>query len=134
MRRSLNDEDVRLIGEPLTAPIVAAAMEVHRRLGPGLLENAYRLALVRELELRELSAEVDAPVPFIYRDTLIPCVFRADLIVNGKVLVELKSVDALRPVHRAQVITYLRLSGLHVGLLVNFNCALLRDGLKRFVA
>jgi GxxExxY protein len=133
MRAAIEDEDIRLVGTPLTAAVVDAAITVHKELGPGLLESAYRQAFVRELEIRGLSCELDVPIPFVYKDALIPCVFRADVLVEGKVLLELKSVEELRPVHRAQLLTYLKLAGLRIGLLINFNCPALRDGIKRLV-
>ncbi len=133
MPDSLDQEDTRLLGTPLTRRILGCALEVHTALGPGLLEAAYRSALARELEIRHLSCQLEVPIPFIYKGTSIECAFRADMVVEGKVLLELKCVEALRPVHGAQLLTYLKLTNIHVGLLMNFNGVNLRHGLKRFV-
>jgi len=117
----------------LTHEIIGAAIEVHRLLGPGLLESAYEECLARELSLRGLKYERQKPLPVIYKDVKLECGYRVDLLVEGRVVVELKSVEALAPVHDAIVLTYLRLSGCRLGLLMNFNVALLKDGVKRFV-
>ena len=126
-------EDERLIGVALTRPILNCALAVHRALGPGLLETAYRGALMREIELSGMSAQQEIPIPFDYRGALLECGYRADIVVERKVLLELKTVERLLPIHQAQLLTYLRLSRLHIGLLLNFNTAHLRDGLKRLV-
>jgi GxxExxY protein len=117
----------------LTHEIIGAAIEVHRVLGPGLLESAYEECLVRELTLRGLCFERQKPLPVVYKDVKLECGYRVDLLVEGRVVVELKSAEALTPVHDAIVLTYLRLSGVRVGLLINFHVALLKDGVKRFV-
>ncbi len=106
-------------------------IEVHRHLGAGLLESAYETCLCRELTIRGLSFERQLPMPLIYKGVSLECGYRVDLVVEHCVLVELKTVDALLPVHVAQVITYLRLSKLPVGLLVNFNVPVLKQGLRR---
>lgn len=119
--------------DEITGQIVDAAIQVHRALGPGLLESAYEACLVSELVQRGFLVERQKDVPVVYRDTQIDCGYRLDLLVEGQVIVEVKAVDKLAPIHDAQVITYLRLSGMKVGLLVNFNVPLLKDGLRRLV-
>jgi GxxExxY protein len=115
----------------LTEQIIGAAIEVHRKLGPGLLESVYRACLARELVLRGLSFEQEKPLPVEYKGVLIDCSYRLDLIVAGKVVVEVKAVDALLPVHESQLLTYLKLTGCRVGLLINFNVPVLKNGIKR---
>ncbi|MGH9817399.1 MAG: GxxExxY protein [Candidatus Acidiferrales bacterium] len=117
----------------LTHAIIGAAIEVHRTLGPGLLESAYEECLVRELSLRGLSFERQKALPVVYKDVKLECGYRIDLLVGTRIVVELKSIDALAPVHDAIVLTYLRLSGCRIGLLLNFNVAVLKDGIKRFL-
>ncbi len=118
----------------IAAAIVNSALKVHRRLGPGLLESVYETVMVYELTRQGLSVERQKPVPIIYDDIQFPDPFRIDLLVADKVLVELKSVDDLQPVHFRQTLTYLKLAKLKVGLLINFNVPLLKDGLHRLVA
>ena len=117
----------------LTQQILGAAIEVHRHLGPGLLESAYDECLAREFTLRNIPFERQRPVPVVYKDIKLECGYRVDFLVAGRVVVELKSIEALAPVHDAVVLTYLRLSGCKVGLLINFYVPLLKDGIKRFV-
>ena len=117
--------------EALTAQIIGAAIEVHRRLGPGLLESAYQACLARELSLRNVPFEREVSLPIEYEGIQIDCSYRLDFVVAGKVVIELKAVDALQKVHEARLLTYLRLSGLRVGLLINFNVALIKDGITR---
>ncbi len=117
----------------LTHEIIGAAIEVHRTLGPGLLESAYEECTARELTLRGLSFERQKPLPIVYKDVKLECGYRVDLLVEGRVIVELKSAGALAPVHEAIVLTYLRLSGVRIGLLINFNVVVLKDGIKRFI-
>lgn len=102
-------------------------------LGPGLLESAYEECLARELTLRSVSFERQKPLPLVYKDVKLECGYRIDLLVDGRVVVELKAVDALAPIHDAIVLTYLRLSGCKIGLLINFNVAALKDGVRRLV-
>jgi GxxExxY protein len=130
---AIDQEDMRLLGVPMTRRIVGAAMQVHSTLGPGLLESAYRAALLRELELTGLGALAEIPVGMQYKGVAVDCGFRADIIVEGKVLVELKSVERILPIHTAQLMTYLKLTQLRIGLLLNFGTVHLRDGLKRLV-
>jgi GxxExxY protein len=119
--------------EALTREIIGAAIEVHRELGPGLLESAYRSCLARELSLRGLPFEQEKPLPVEYKGVRLECGYRLDFVVDGKVVVELKAVDEIHPVHEAQLLTYLKLTGCRVGLLLNLNVPVLRDGITRRV-
>lgn len=119
---------------PTAHAIIGAAIAVHRQLGPGLLESIYERCLAIELIERELNIERQVPVPVIYNGTPVDIGFRADFVVNGTILLELKSVAAILPVHRAQVITYLRQMKLHHGLLINFNVPRLVDGVRSILA
>lgn len=119
--------------DPFTAEIIGAAIEVHRHLGPGLLESAYRECLCYELQLRGLIAVRERLLPLTYKEVRLDIGYRADLIVNERVLVELKCVERLAPIHTTQVVTYLKLCGLRLGLLMNFNVPFLRDGVVRVV-
>src|SRR6266542_5908249 len=105
-----------MLAEEITRAIIGAAIEVHRALGPGLLESCYRECLVQELELRGLSVATEVPVSINYKGLQIECAYRLDLVVEHQVIVELKAVEALAPIHEAQLLTYLRLSGIRVGL------------------
>lgn len=122
-----------LLNEQLTGRVIAAAIEVHRVLGPGLLESAYESCLCRELELAGLAYERQRALPVSYKDVRLDCGYHMDVVVAGEVVVELKSCERLLPVHSAQLLTYLPLGGFHVGLLINFNVPLLKDGIKRLV-
>ena len=123
----------RLLDGDLTEAIIGAAIEVHRELGPGLLESAYEACLCRELELRGLSYQRQVALPMTYKGISLDCGYRLDVVVDGRVLVELKAVAELTPVHQAQLLTYLRLSSLRVGLLMNFHAPTLMKGLLRRV-
>jgi len=113
--------------------VVDAAYVVHSTLGPGLLENVYEMCLAHELELRRLKVERQLSVPVYYRDLAIEAGYRLDLLINDSLLVELKAVEQLLPLHQAQVMTYLKLSGLRLGLLINFNVPLIKNGIKRII-
>ena len=113
--------------------VVDAAMAVHMELGPGLLESVYEVCLRHELSERGVSFESQVALPVVYKGLKLDAGLRLDLVVDGKVIVELKAVESAQPVHAAQVLTYLRLTGLRLGLLINFNSARLRDGIKRMV-
>jgi GxxExxY protein len=113
--------------------IVDAAMKVHSALGPGLLESAYEACLIRELRKRGLRVESQVPISVVYDGETLDVGYRADLIVEAVVLVELKSVETVLPIHKAQLLSYLRLSRKEVGLLINFNVEHLRDGIKRVI-
>ncbi len=117
----------------LTQAIIGAAIEVHRRLGPGLLESAYRVCLAYELRKRGFDVTEEQPIPVVYDKVKLECGFRADLIVNGVVVVELKAKSAIHPVDKAQTLSHLRLTGLRFGLLINFHEVKLVDGVHRIV-
>jgi GxxExxY protein len=117
----------------ITHEIIGAAIEVHKRLGPGLLESAYEVCLEHEISLRNLKIDRQVGVPVIYRETKLDCGYRIDLLVESRIVVELKSVECLAPIHEAIILTYLRLSGHKIGLLINFNVAALKDGVRRFI-
>jgi GxxExxY protein len=120
-------------GEDLTGRIIGLAMRVHRRLGPGLLESAYHQCLCYELSQARLPFEQQVRLPIQYDDVEIESGYRADIIVGGEVILELKSVEQINPLHEAQLLTYLRLSSCRVGLLINFNTVSLTDGIRRRV-
>ena len=115
----------------LSERVLGACIEVHRHLGPGLLESAYEQCLCHELALRGLSFARQRPLPLTYKGVMLDCGYRLDVVVEEKLVVELKAVDHLLSVHEAQVLTYLKLTGLDVGLLVNFNTPVLRGGIRR---
>jgi len=119
--------------DELTHGIIGAAIEVHKRLGPGLLESAYRVCLAYELRKREFEVVEEKPIPVIYDEIKLDCGFRADLLVNGHVVVELKAKSAIHPVDKAQTLSHLRLLGLRFGLLINFHEEKLIDGVHRIV-
>ena len=117
----------------ITETIIGGAIAVHRALGPGLLESAYEACLVYELLERGLSIEQQKALPIEYRGVKLDCGYRIDLLVEGVIVVELKAVDRLEPIHKAQILSYLKLSGCKIGLLINFNVTLLTKGIKRVV-
>jgi GxxExxY protein len=117
----------------LTEKIIGAAIEVHRHLGPGLLESAYETCLVYELERLGLMVERQKVLPLVYKEILLDQGYRLDLLVEQKVIVELKVVEQISPVHEAQILSYLKFSGCKIGLLINFNVKLLKDGIRRFI-
>jgi GxxExxY protein len=119
--------------DSITRRIIGAAIEVHRHLGPGLLESAYQVCLAYELREMGLKLEEQKPLPVVYRDVKLDCGYRLDLVVEDSVVVEIKAVEQLVPIHDAQLLSYLRLSGKRVGLLVNFHVRVLKNGLKRIV-
>jgi GxxExxY protein len=120
-------------GEALTSQIIGAAITVHRKLGPGMLESAYEACLVYELEKLGLRVERQKAVPLVYETVKLECGFRADLVVERQVVVELKCKEALHPVDEAQLLSHLRLLNITVGLLINFHVVVLRDGIRRMV-
>ena len=122
-----------LIEEELTRLIIGAAIEVHRVLGPGLLESVYEECLCYELSLRGLRFNRQVPLPVVYKEIKLDCGFRMDVVVEDAVILELKSVEAIAPIHEAQLLTYLKLSGKRVGLMINFNVPVLKDGIVRRV-
>lgn len=117
----------------LTSKIIGAAIEVHRHLGPGLLESAYETCLAYELERLGLKVERQKALPLVYKEIQMDQGYRLDLLVEDQVVVELKVVEQLAPVHEAQILSYLKFSGCRVGLLINFNVKLLKQGIRRFI-
>jgi GxxExxY protein len=129
----LRDIDFEMTENDLSRQIVDAAYRIHTTLGPGLLESVYVLTLAWELEQRGLRVVRQSEVPVVYQGTRIEAGFRADLIVDDQVIVEVKSVETLAPVHKKQLLTYLRLANKRLGLLINFNVVLIKDGITRIV-
>lgn len=119
--------------DELSKQVIGAAIQVHRILGPGLLESTYENCLKYELECQNLLVESQKAVPVVYKTKILKCGYRLDLLVQHKLVVEIKSADTLLPVHTAQLLTYMRLAEIPVGLLINFNVSLLKDGLKRYI-
>jgi GxxExxY protein len=115
----------------LSERVIGAAIEVHRHLGPGLLESAYQRCLETELRICGIPYRAEVPLPVQYKDCALDCAYRMDLLIDGKIIVELKSVDDLLPVHTAQLLTYLRLQHLKLGLMINFNVPVLWRGIRR---
>ena len=111
--------------------IIGAAIEVHRALGPGLLESAYVVCLVYELRQRGFNVLEQVPLPLVYKEVTLDCGYRLDLLVNDAVIVEVKSVESLAPIHEAQLLSYLKLADCKIGLLINFNVKMLKQGIKR---
>jgi GxxExxY protein len=124
----------KLVHEELTEQIIGAAIEVHREVGPGLLESAYEECLCHELHLRGLTFQREVPLPVAYKGIRLDCGYRLDIVVQDKVILELKCVEQILPVHEAQLLTYLKMTGKQVGLILNFNVAVLaRGGIVRKV-
>lgn len=117
----------------ITDKIIGAAIRVHKALGPGLLESAYEACLAFELRDTGLLVEIQKPLPVVYRGVKLDCGYRLDLVVENNVILELKAVEKVLPIHEAQILSYLKLSGLRLGLLINFNSLYLKDGIKRVV-
>ncbi len=123
-----------LIHERLTEKIITSAIEVHRHLGPGLMESAYEECLCYELAQHGLPFERQKELPVQYKNVTLKCGYRIDVVVDEKVILELKCVETILPVHKAQILTYLKLTKMKVGLIINFHVPVLRDGIKRFVS
>ncbi len=117
----------------LTSKVIKGAIDVHRALGPGLLESAYRECLYYELELMGLDVEMEKPMPILYKEVRLDHGYRIDLLVESRLVVELKTVECFRDVHFAQVLTYLRFGNYPLGLLINFDVSVLKDGIKRII-
>ncbi|MGA2324460.1 MAG: GxxExxY protein [Sedimentisphaerales bacterium] len=117
----------------ITEQIIGAAIDVHRALGPGLLESAYEACLAFELVSRGLKIEQQRALPVVYRDVKLDCGYRLDLVVENSIVIELKAVEQILPIHRAQLLSYLKLAGLKAGLLINFHVKMLKDGIVRLV-
>jgi len=129
----MHHKDTKRRSDELSHRILGAALEVHRTLGPGLLESAYEECLAYELGLRGLPFERQRPLPLRYKEIRLDCGYRLDFLVEGLVVLELKSVDQIIPIHEAQLLTYLRLSHIWLGLLLNFNTRLFKEGIRRLV-
>ena len=117
----------------ITETIISGAINVHRTLGPGLLESAYEACMVYELAQAGLKVEQQKPLPIVYREVKLECGYRLDLMIENEVIIEIKSIEKLMPIHQAQLLSYLKLSECKVGLLINFNVKVLKDGIKRVV-
>ncbi len=117
----------------LSHAIIGAAIEIHRCLGPGLLEAVYEECLAREFALRMIPFERQKPIPLVYKDLKLECGYRLDFLVSGRIVLEVKSIESIAPIHESVMLTYLRLSGSPLGLLINFNVPILKDGIRRFV-
>ena len=118
--------------DPLTAKVIGCAIEVHRTLGPGLLESTYEQCLARELHLNQIPFKLQVSLPVEYKDVRLDCGYRIDILVDEKLILELKVVESLKAIHEAQQLTYMKLSRIDTGLLINFNVRKLVDGIKRF--
>jgi GxxExxY protein len=125
--------DIQKRSNALSKEIISAALEVHRSLGPGLLESAYEACLCHELALRKIPFERQVPLPIEYKGIKLDCAYRLDILVDQLVIIELKAVTEIQPIDEAQLLTYLRLKKLWLGLLINFNVTLLKNGIKRIV-
>jgi len=130
--RSLESTEPTEEENGLTGKMIGAAIDVHRILGPGLLESAYEACLVYELRLRKLKVESQKAIPVFYKDVMLDCGYRVDLVIDDQVIVEIKSVTGIAAIHEAQLMSYLKLSNCRYGLLINFNVKLLREGIRRF--
>ena len=119
--------------DQISHSIIGAAIEVHRHLGPGLLESAYEVCLVFEIKRLGMKVEEQKPLPVVYKEVKLDCGYRLDLVVEDEIIVEIKAIEKLLPIHDAQVLSYLRLTRKKVGLLMNFHVPVLKDGLKRIV-
>ena len=119
--------------DELSRRVIGCAIEVHREVRPGLLESTYHQCLAFELSHADIPFQMEVPLPVRYKDVLLDCGNRIDLLVNGDLIVEIKSVETLLPIHQAQILTYVRLAQVPIGLLVNFNVTKLQNGIKRFV-
>ena len=123
----MNDSHLNII----TGDVIGAAIEVHRQLGPGLLESAYKECLAREFLIRGINFEKEKPLPVEYKGVKLECGYRLDFLVEKLIVLEIKAVEAIAPIHEAQLVTYLKLGGWHLGLLINFNVLILKDGIRR---
>ena len=121
-----------MFNDPFTGKIIGCAIEVHRTLGPGLLESTYKQCLARELSLNQIEFNIEHPLPVEYKGIKLNCGYRIDVLVENKLIIELKAVEVINNVHKAQLLTYMKLSGVKTGLLINFNVSILKDGIHRF--
>ena len=118
--------------DPLTGKVIGCAIEVHRTLGPGLLESTYEQCLARELALQQVTFQLQVALPVEYKGVHLDCGYRIDILVEDRLILELKAVDQMKGIHEAQLLTYMKLANKDTGLLINFNVEVLRDGIKRF--
>ena len=119
--------------DELSRNVIGCAIEVHRQLGPGLLESTYRQCLAYELSHAGIPFQMEVPLPVRYKETLLDCGYRIDLLISGDLIIEIKSLETLLPIHHAQILTYMRLAKIPIGLLMNVNVTKLQNGIKRFV-
>lgn len=126
-QRTQRDED-----DPCSGRVIACALEVHKALGPGLLESTYQQCLAHELSLHNIAFKLESPLPVNYKGCCLNCGYRIDLLVEDRLILELKAIEEVKPIHHAQILTYMKISGISTGLLINFNVKLLKDGIKRF--
>ena len=119
--------------DELSKKVIGCAIEVHRNLGPGLLESTYEQCLAHELKCAGIPFMLQHPLPVNYNGVKLDCGYRVDLFVNNKIIIELKSIDRILPIHEAQLLTYMKLAGVKIGLLMNFNVQFMKDGIKRMV-
>jgi GxxExxY protein len=122
-----------MIENEISGKIIGLAIEVHRSLGPGLLESAYKECLFYKLKQSELKSEKEKPIPLVYEKVKLDCGYRIDILVENKIVLEIKSIEAFNDVHIAQILTYMKLGGFRLGLLINFNVSVLKDGIRRYV-
>ncbi len=122
-----------MIENTITEKIIGCAIEVHKNLGPGLLESAYEECLFYELQKIGLDVKKQVPLPLVYKEVKLDAGYRIDLLVENKVIIEIKAVDAIADIHKAQLMTYMKLSGIKIGLLINFNVLKLKDGIVRWI-
>ncbi len=132
-KRTSNSDGTKMDLNKLSSKIISAAIEVHKELGPGLLESTYEECLYYELQLRDLGIERQKPLPITYKGKLLDAGYRLDMVIEKAIILELKACEKIESVHQAQLLTYLKLSGLKLGLLLNFNAPLMRDGITRLV-
>ena len=119
--------------DELSNQVIGCALEVHRNLGPGLLESTYEQCLAHELKIANILFKLQHPLPVEYKNIKLDCGYRIDVLIDDSIIVELKSVDKILPIHQAQLLTYMKLAGISIGLLINFNVKYLKDGIKRMV-
>ena len=132
-QRHRDTEETEYYHKELTEKLIACAIEVHRHLGPGLLESAYEECYCYELGIQSIPIERQRPLPLVYKEIRLDCGYRMDIVADNKVVVEIKCVEKILPIHEAQLLTYLKLSGIKVGLIINFHSSILKAGIKRLV-
>ena len=118
--------------DPFTGKVIGCAIEVHRVLGPGLLESTYQQSLAHELQLKGIAFQLEQPLPVVYKKIKLDCGYRIDILVENRLIIELKAVEEIKGIHKAQLLTYMKLSGIDTGLLINFNVERLKNGIQRF--